>query len=188
MKKVLNLTMVALLVLFLFACTSNTSTKTEDEITTETTTDEDNVDPEETTNVLILEDLKNGDVFNELTVKDYEFNEGGYFDFYLDGEFVITGEVMIDEMWGEYAIQIDDNYNPHKNLIIRIADFEKQLMSFCYFKNQEAFEAVLDSEDLNLLIQGNTITLTVKVKDFSISGKYDGYGDSNLFFVEIVHE
>ncbi len=184
MKKTLNLTMVALLSLFLFACTGNTTN--EDEKQDETTTDNNNVD--QTTDVLILEEMKNDDVFNGLKVIDFELVEGESFSFGLEGEFVVTGEIMIDEMWGEYAIQIDDNYNPHKDLAISIGDFQKQFISFCYFKNQEAFEAALDSEDLDLLTQGNTITLTVKVKDFSIGGKFDGYGDSSLIFVEVVQE
>ena len=194
MKKVLNLTMVALLGLFLFACTGNNTTtedEKQDETTNENIPEEDNGnedDVEEATNVLEIGKIKNGDDFMGLKVTNYELEEGHSFSFALEGEFVVTGTIVIDEMWGEFGIEIIEEYNPYKDLMIDIDGFKKQLITFCYFANQDEFAAALDSEDLYMLEQGNTITLTVKVKDFAVGGKFEGYGDSNLHFVEIVHE
>lgn len=191
MKKLINLAMVALFGLFLFACSNSTGDKSEDEKTEEITTenggDKENVN-DETTNVLVVGEFENGDVFNGLKVKDLELANGGYFGFALEGEFVVTGEIIIGEMWEEYAIMIDDEYNPHKDLMIDIGKLEKQLISFCYFVNHEAFVEALDSEDLYSLQEGYTISISVRVEVRSVYGRLDRYGDSELYFIELVYE
>lgn len=136
--------------------------------------------------ILDLASLKDGEQYNDLTVSDYVYVQNDYFGFALKGEFTASGQLMIDEMWGELSFLFDEENNPHKNLILKNDDFTKQLISFCYFMNPDLILNELTDEQKSSLDSGASINVKIKVKDFSVGGKIDGYAESYIEFVEFV--
>ncbi len=136
--------------------------------------------------IMNIEKVYNGEVVNDLIVSSYKYEPNIEFSFMLNGEFIADGEIMIDEMWGELAIVFDKINNPHKNIKIEIDDYQKQLIDFSYFRNQEDLLMTLSEEEIQKLETGEQVKLRVKVKDAKVSGKIDGYGDVSVKFVEII--
>ena len=93
---------------------------------------------------------------------------------------------MIDEMWGELSVSFDEDSNPHKNLIVDNDEFKKTLIQFAYFNNPNDVRAKISDENLKMVENGESITVTMKVKDFSVGGKLDGYSESYIEFLDII--
>jgi len=93
---------------------------------------------------------------------------------------------MIDEMWGELSVSFDEDSNPHKNLIVDNDEFKKTLIQFAYFNNPNDVRAKISDENLKMVENGESITVTMKVKDFSVGGKLDGYSESYIAFLDII--
>ncbi|MDD3686078.1 MAG: hypothetical protein PHE56_04855 [Bacteroidales bacterium] len=190
-----NLSVLYLAILFStllnLACSNsaNTSSKDEDnnKMSDSTQNDTDITQEESFKKEVIIrpDQIKNGNTFNNLTVENYIFEKDRSFGFTLKGEFKVCGEVMIDDMWGELAIQITEDSNPHKNIMIEYDGYKTKLMQFCYISNADDFKKQLSSEEIEKLKNKEKIKLCLTVKDFSMGGKMDGYTESRIDFVKI---
>lgn len=203
MKTKTNIILIAILGLFIFSCSNSTSegksnkeTTQNQESTNDTLAIEETENDEENTietkkafheEVLIKPDqIKNGDIINDLTVANAFYKPHDSFGFDLEGEFVLGGSLMIDEMWSEPALQIDNEQNPHSNIIIDLGGDKKQVLNYCYFRNHKTLLDALSEENRTKIQNGQPIQIRIKVKNFSMGGKLDGYGDSSLEFIKIV--
>ena len=203
MKTKSSIVLIAILGLFIFSCNnttnegnSNEETTQNQESTNETSEIEETENNEETNvdtkkafheEILINPDqIKNGDIINDLTVANAFYKPHDSFGFDLEGEFVLGGSLMIDEMWSEPALQIDNEQNPHSNIFIDLGGDKKQVFNYCYFSNHKTLLEALSEENRNKIQNGQPIQIKLKVKNFSMGGKLDGYGDSSIEFVEIV--
>jgi hypothetical protein len=177
------------------SCTNNIKSESEDksiefkeEVTTEDV--EENSDKTrdvfEADKILVLSELKDGEVYNNMTVADYKYTPNDSFNFTLEGEFEISGDIMIDEMWSELSIQFDEAHNPHKNLIVDNNGYQTKLITFSYFSNPEELKNSLTDEQKSALDNGERVPIKIKVKDFTVGGKLDGYGESYVEFVKII--
>lgn len=182
---------IFLSILLILSCSDNSNTSNnqsgKNEITDST---QNEIEKNEVTSfneevVIRPNQIKNGNVFNNLTVEDYIFEKDRSFGFTLTGEFNVCGEVMIDEMWGELAIQLTEDSNPHKNIMMEYDGYKTKLMQFCYISNADDFKKQLSSEEIEKLKNKEKIKLCLTVKDFSMGGKMDGYTESRIDFVKI---
>ncbi|MDD4150304.1 MAG: hypothetical protein PHE33_09765, partial [Bacteroidales bacterium] len=115
MKKYLRLFLIIITTLSFWACNNSSSDKVEN--TTKETNDEmqdtivNKIDVEDVVfnedYIMNIENVYNGEVVNDLIVTHYKYDPDVEFSFLLNGEFVAKGEIMIDEMWDELAIQFD---------------------------------------------------------------------------------
>ncbi|MDD2386928.1 MAG: hypothetical protein PHP52_09125 [Bacteroidales bacterium] len=144
------------------------------------------------TYILKIENIYNGEVVNDLIITSYRYDTidnpdaDAEFNFVLKGEIISDGEIMIDEMGGELAIQFDKNTNPHKNIIIQIEDYQKQVIDFSFIRNPEDLLLALTDDEIQKLEKGKQLKLKLKVKDAKLGGKIDDYGELNVQFVEII--
>lgn len=195
MKNNLSLFIAVAICAFFVSCANSVENESKEnkdapiEKTTENVVEniEENTNVSKNEQVLVLSELMNGDVYNDLTIANYQYVEFETFGFSLLGEFEVSGKLMIDEMWDELSISFDEDNNPHKNLIIDNDGFQKQLIQYCYFTNPEAVKNALSDKDLDELGKGENVYVTMKVKNFFFGGKLDGYADSSVEFVEIVN-
>ncbi len=189
MRKAIELVLFIVLIFSVISCNNakenpdNKQTEKKDENQKEQILEEGNFDEEP---ILELGKLQNGDIYNDLIIADYQYDPSNSFGFTLKGEFTISGQLMIDEMWGELSISFDEESNPHKNLILDNDGFQKQLVSFCYFNNPDTLLNLLTENQKALLDSGESVFVKMKVKDFWVGGKIDGYAESYIEFVEII--
>ncbi len=178
--------------LFIISCNNNGNNKAEEKtIETKDVESKENVDKcaeidFDKEQILVLSELKDGEVYNNLTVADYQYTPNDSFNFTLEGEFEISGDIMIDEMWSELSIQFDEAHNPHKNLIVDNNGYQTKLITFSYFSNPEELKNSLTDGQKFALDNGEIVPMKIKVKDFTVGGKLDGYGESHVEFLKIV--
>ncbi|PLX08144.1 MAG: hypothetical protein C0596_07545 [Marinilabiliales bacterium] len=190
MRKAIELVLFIVFIISVISCNNvkenpdNKQSEKKNENLKEQTVEEDaNFNEEQ---ILELGKLQIGEEYNDLIVADYEYDPYNSFGFTLKGEFVISGQLMIDEMWGELSVLFDDENNPHKNLILDNDGFQKQLVSFCFFTNLDVLMNLLTEGQRALLDSGESVSVKMKVKNFSIGGKVDGYAECYIEFVEFV--
>lgn len=186
-----NLLVNSLIILFslglVLSCSNNTNTSNNlDDKNGSNDSTQNETEKSYTEEVIIQPDkIKNGDIVNNLSVENYIFEKGSTFGFTLKGGFEVCGDIMIDEMWDELAIQINEDSNPHNNLMFEYDGFKTKLIQFCYISNASELKKQLSEEELEKLQNKESISVCLSVKDFSIGGKIGGYTESRIDFVEI---
>lgn len=190
-----NLSVLYLAILFStllnLACSNSTNTSSKDEdnnkMRDSTQNDTDKTQEESFKKEVIIrpDQIKNGNTFNNLTVENYIFEKGSSFGFTLKGGFDVCGEIMIDEMWSELALQINEESNPHNNLMFEYEGYKNKLIQFCYITNANELKKQLTEEEIEKLQNKESISICLSVKDFSIGGKIGGYTESRIDFVKV---
>ncbi|GAU75680.1 hypothetical protein [Fusibacter sp. 3D3] len=136
-----------------------------------------------------LQDLKNGTAIAGLVVKGNQFKAGdSTVDYTLEGSTSISGELFYDaEFWEAYIFVFQDTELLNYKIKIEFPDqyIFDQTFSSCVIRNQEELEANLTAEEIELIKSGQSLKVTMLLKDISTSYMYQSEGGIGADFISL---
>ncbi len=162
-----------MITIFLFSCGENS--KNQEVSSTDAQTEITQAEPEiESTEplVIIVKELKNGDVLLGHTVVDLDYVNDGEFTLGLDGELTITGKLVMNQENGE--IMFFPN-SEDKKAIFKVNDTEYSLFIWTSMRNKKEFLAAITPEQIKTIENFEDIPTTIVIKNYKIFVSTDDF-------------
>ncbi len=115
--------------------------------------------------VIVVKDLKNGDVLLGNTVVDLDYVNDGKFTLGLDGELTLNGKLTMNQENGEIMFfpKKED-----KKAIFKVKDQEYSLFLWTGMRNKKEFLAAISPEQIKAIESFEDIPTTIVIKNYKI--------------------
>ncbi len=175
MKK-LNLAVLLLASIFIFACsgstenvenTENDSTLIEENIENEAeATSVESVETQSTEPItVVMSKMKKGDEILGLTVSELEYKSEKTFTFTLKGDITLEGTIEISEVDDEITFSPNES---QKNANLIDGDMEKPFIMWTSFRNEKEFLAAMSAEQKRKLKKREAVPAKLVMKNYQV--------------------
>ena len=104
----------------------------------------------------------------------------------LKGDWEIHGAFVYNEMWSEIYFQPKEEL--YQNVIIDYEGLQKPLITYFRLSNQAKLKNFLTTEELKRIQNGETLEAQVKVANYAVAGKFDGYGEASAELIKVLEK
>lgn len=137
-----------------------------------------------TNNVLNFKSIKKGDQIEGLKVKYVEYQANDHYHIKLEGEFTVSGNIIHNEMYGDYFISLDE-----ASVFKTVIKFDDRDESYTMcesigFNNPNKFLSAVGEDKLKKARQGQEAPVTITLKNLVVGQNFDkgmlAYGQADF--------
>jgi len=167
MKKRTNIILLIFFASIFFACDGNKSDANNNKAVDNENiqTEEKDIENNEPV-IIIVEDIKSGDIINGLTVSKFDYKGNTDFSLELNGEYEMTGNLEMSQVDGEINFTPDEKNR--KSWILKMNDIEKPFFMWTTFSNEKEVLVALSPEQKKKYEAWEQIPVTITMKNYKI--------------------